>query len=177
AGIVVAVALTRIPGAVGITYAVDLLGAALGALLVIPLLTITNLPSGVLLVGAIAGAGALCFARMERVPTRAPSLIGVLVVLAALNTFTHHGFRVLYSKENVLHTESIADEAWNIHSHVVANKPEMRPPHYWGKGEGAPQDLFVELVDMSIDGSAGTSITRWDGQDMGAIDWVRYDVT
>jgi hypothetical protein len=176
AGIVVAIALTRIPGAVGITYAVDLLGAALGALLVIPLLTITNLPSAVFLVGAIAAGGALCFARMEGVRTRAPALIGVLVAIAIANTFTQHGFRVLYSKENVLHTESIAHEAWNIHSHVVANQPEPHPPHYWGKGKGAP-DIIVDVVDMSIDGSAGTNITRWDGHDLGAIDWVRYDVT
>jgi hypothetical protein len=176
AGIVVAVALTRIPGAVGMVYAVDLLGAALGALLVIPLLSVTNLSSAVFVVGAIAALGAWCFAKMDATPTRAPIVAAALVAVAGLNGVTHYGFRVLYSKEAVLHTEAIAHEAWNIHSHVIAKKPERRPPHYWGKGDGAP-DVVLNLVDMSIDGSAGTNITEWDGQDVDAISWVQYDVT
>jgi hypothetical protein len=176
AGIVVAVALTRIPGAVGITYAVDLTGAALGALLVIPLLSLANLPSAVFLVGAIAAVGAACFSRMNRVGTKAPVLAAGLIVIAVLNSLTPNGFRVLYSKENVLNTDSIAHEAWNIHSHVIAKKQEPRPLHYWGKGEGAP-NVMVNVVDMKIDGSAGTNITEWDGKDLDAISWVQYDVT
>ncbi|NOT30992.1 MAG: hypothetical protein HOP15_11140, partial [Planctomycetes bacterium] len=60
-GIVVTLALTRVPGRIGLVYAVDLLGAALGTLLVLPLLEGSNITSAFLVCAALASAGALCF--------------------------------------------------------------------------------------------------------------------
>ena len=59
-GISVALALTRIRAASGMVYAADLAGAAAGALAVVPLLGALSLPSGVLVCGAAAAAGAAC---------------------------------------------------------------------------------------------------------------------
>jgi hypothetical protein len=175
AGVVVAIALTRVPGAIGTTYAIDLLGAALGSLLVVPLLEVSNLSSSVFIIGAVAAMGAWCFARMTGDSSRAHLLAVALVVAGIANGMSSKGFRVLYAKGNLVRTEGIAHEAWNIHSLVVANKPEDTKPHYWGKGEGAPTHK-LSTVNMNIDGSAGTTMTRWEG-DIASLDWVKYDVT
>ena len=64
AGVLIAVALTRIPGPAGATYAVDLAGAALGSLLVLPLLYTFDISSAAILCGAIAALSAACFLRL-----------------------------------------------------------------------------------------------------------------
>jgi hypothetical protein len=177
AGVVVAIALTRIPGRAGFTYAVDLAGAALGSLLVLPLLTYTNLSSAVFVVGGLAAVGCYAFARMNGTKrTWAPALALGLVVLGLANDLTAHGFRAMYAKEKVYTTGEIAEEAWNIHSHVIARTPALWPAQYWGKGTGAPETP-LNMVIMNIDGEAGTKLTEWNGEDIGALDWVRYDVT
>lgn len=175
AGVVVAIALTRIPGAIGTTYAIDLLGAALGSLLVVPLLEVSNLSSSVFIISAVAAMGAWCFAKMSGVASRSHFLAVALVVAGVANGLSSNGFRVLYAKGNLVRTEGITHEAWNIHSLVVANKPEDTKPHYWGKGEGAPTHK-ITTVNMNIDGSAGTTMTKWSG-DASELDWVKYDVT
>lgn len=177
AGIVVAIALTRVPGRIGLIYAVDLVGAALGCLLVIPLLEYSNISSAALFTAAVAAIGAACFHRFagSTGTSKAVAMALGLVVLAGLNTVSRHGLRVLYSKGNTEYVEKIQYEAWNTHSQVIARLPAPSGPSYWGvgpKGKG----LKAVTVTMVIDGSAGTNATKWDG-DLGALDWVRYDVT
>ena len=59
-GISVALALTKFPKRVGTLYAFDLVGAAMGCLVVIVTLNVTDGPTAVLVVGALAGlAGVL----------------------------------------------------------------------------------------------------------------------
>ena len=60
-GIVVALALTRFPRQVSALYAVDLGGAALGCLLLGPLLGVTDGPTAILASAAVAGCAALLF--------------------------------------------------------------------------------------------------------------------
>src|SRR5688572_20107911 len=64
-GIIVTVALTRAGGRIGRLYGWDLVGAAIGALLVVPLLDRFNLSSVFFLAGAVAAAGAFAFAQFE----------------------------------------------------------------------------------------------------------------
>jgi hypothetical protein len=61
AGVAVTLSLTRVGRSTSRLYAADLLGAALGCLLVIPLLDRTNITSVAFTAGAIAAAGAYCF--------------------------------------------------------------------------------------------------------------------
>jgi hypothetical protein len=175
AGVVVAIALTRIPGRIGTTYAIDLAGAALGSLLVVPLLEVSNLSSSVFVIGAVAAMGTWCFAQMSGTRSRAHLLAIGLILAGTVNGMTKNGFRVLYAKGSLVRTESIVHEAWNIHSLVVANKTEMTLPSYWGKGEGAPGTL-LPTVNMNIDGSAGTTMSQWNS-DPATLDWTKYDVT
>jgi SAM-dependent methyltransferase len=177
AGIVIALALTRIPGRIGIVYAVDLLGAALGCLIVVPLLYALDISSATLLCGAIAALGALCFRRLA--DRRGGLLAGALALLLAcaglLNAGYPEGLRVVHTKGRVLNRAVIADEFWTPNGQVMVFARRIGPAFFWGAGRGA--DAFsMDFAPIQIDGAAGTAVIGWDGE-TDSLDWTEYDVT
>jgi spermidine synthase len=177
-GIIVALALTRVPGRVGRIYATDLVGASLGCILVIPLLTHANISSATFALGALAALGSVCFRRFAgaRRMFSAFGLAVALIALALLNGLTHLGFRVMYPKGRFQPALSVSFEAWNTYSQVVAGLPASVKPFYWGPGSKAADDERVMLILMSIDGEAGTMATQWNGQPA-SLGWTQHDVT
>jgi hypothetical protein len=179
-GVVVTLALTRAGGRIGRLYGWDLVGAALGALLVVPLLDRLNLSSVIFVAGAVGAAGAFCFARFASAgPMRATAtaLLALLLGGAAwLNGSDHRGISVRFSKDRSLPPNALIDAArWNSHSFILIGKPSPGEPVYWGAGAGVP-DRHVNRAWMVIDGEAATAMTEWNG-DRAALDWVRHDVT
>ena len=61
AGVAVSLALTRSPFPIGITYGVDLMGAAFGCLVVPLLLNFVDAPSAMFSVAALVGVAGVCF--------------------------------------------------------------------------------------------------------------------
>jgi hypothetical protein len=178
AGIVVTIALTKTGGPIGRLYAADLLGAALGCVLVIPLLNLTNISSVALVAGAAAAAGAYCFHRFARSEqqNRSLALMALLLIAAAWNAATPNGIGVIYPKNRLLWARDVVEwSAWNTHSYVVVSKPITGPAHYWGPGQGAER-FATTFAWMVIDGEAGTPMTEWNG-DAAALEWVQYDIT
>ena len=178
AGIVVTLALTRTGGSIGKLYAADLLGAALGCVLVIPLLNLSNIASAAFVAAAIAAAGACCFQRCAQAPMRATTLalVAALLVAALANATTLNGVGIMYPKNRLLWARDVVQwAAWNTHSYVVVSKPQTGPAFYWGAGNGA-EKYTATYSWMVIDGEAGTPITQWDG-DPAALEWVQYDIT
>ena len=176
-GIVVALMLTRVPGKIGLTYAADMVGAALGSILVIPLLHWANIASATFFVAALAGIGSLCFCRFAGVRLRRSMLAAVPILfgLALLNSFTLHGFRVMFTKGEAQLASELQFEAWNTYSQVTVKKPVVSQPYYWGPGKTIPQKS-VTLAHMYIDGGAATAMTQWNGE-ASELAWVRFDVT
>lgn len=176
-GVIVSIALTRIPGRIGLVYFADLLGASLGSLLVLPLLRWGNVSSAVLATGAIAALGAAslrCSLSRARA-TRQFSLAALLVALAVANSASPYGLRVVYPKGQVALSASVAHEFWSIHGQVVAEHPSRGTPPFWGPGKGA-SEYQVDRIAMWIDGAAGTGMASWDG-DPRSLEWVAHDVT
>lgn len=176
-GILVAICLTRIPGKIGTIYAVDLLGAALGSLLILKLLDWGNITSAALACAAIAAVSAVCF-RVYAGGARAyreAALALVLLAAAVLNNQPGIGIRVAFPKGNPTELAEVSSEHWSIHGQVVVGHPSRGKPQFWGAAN-APEGLRVESIKMRIDGSADTLMTRWDGNP-DSVDWVQYDVT
>ncbi len=176
-GVIVAVALTRVPGRIGTIYAVDLGGAALGCLLVLPLLQYANISSAAFVCGGLAALGAFCFRRHAKCGGGLSDLLicAGLVVAAVANATTQPAVRVLYSKGQVLDESAVFGEYWSIHGRVIANHPIDASPFYYGPGKGAPQDRRP-LAALSIDGGAATAIIEFDGRPE-SLDWIGFDVT
>ena len=176
-GIVVTVALTRVPGPAGLVYATDLLGAAAGCLLVIPLLNSGSISAATMLCSAVAVVGAMCFqvnAETGR-ELRMAALAVILVAAAFANDMGPNGLRIAWSKGIHLAPHDIVAERWSGHGLVTAYRPVVGKPQYWGEGRGAP-DIEVSMIWMTIDGLAGTSMTSWDRR-RESLDWIAHDVT
>jgi hypothetical protein len=177
AGFLVTIALTRVGDKIGLVYAVDLIGASLGSLLVIPLLYWFDISSAVFAIAGVAALSAWCFQRLaevRRLNWTSALLVAVLFAAAVLNSSTIHGFRVRFAKSDLIKTSDILHEAWNSHSQVIAKKPVERPPFYFSATP--PPGLTVQLVGLWIDGNAFTGITGWDGK-VSSLSWVERDVT
>jgi hypothetical protein len=176
-GIVVTVALTRVPGPAGVVYAIDLLGAAAGCMLVIPLLNSWSISSAAMLCSAVAVVGAMCFQAFAETGRefKLAVLAVFLVASAFVNDMGPNGLRIAWSKGLHQNPKDIVAERWTGHGLVTAYRPVVGKPQYWGEGRGAP-DVQVSMIWMTIDGLAGTSMTSWD-QRRESLDWIAHDVT
>ncbi len=176
-GIVVAIALTRIPGPSGLVYAVDLLGAALGSIGVLLLFEFSNITSAMLAVGSVAAVGAGCFYRSAgaRGILSRFILAAALLAIAFVNNNTDDGLRTMYAKGEFQNPNLIEYEYWTIHGQVAVNASSERSPFYWAKARKA-EDVKLERRRIRIDGAAGTSMTEWEGSSKG-LEWVKDDIT
>ena len=181
-GIVVCLALTGSPSSVSRLYAADLAGAALGCVLLIPVLDYSDGPTAVLWVCWLASLGALAFARHARrsMQVGAAMLSLTLVVAAAGHTvlvWKHFPiFRILYVKGSF--EARPLYEKWNSYSRVRVNgNPDtLAEPQGWGLSRTLPPDLRVRQLQMDIDVVAGTVMTGYDGTPA-SVPHLAYDVT
>jgi hypothetical protein len=177
-GIVITLALTRAGGSVGRLYGADLIGAAMGCLAIIWILEKTDITSTAFAAAALAGVGAICFARWagsRAWPSAALTLLLVSAVFA--NATTTHPLGAIYPKSrNLWFSRAVLDySAWNAHSNVIVQRPADSHVFLWGPSDKTPE-VPVRIAWASIDGMAGTPITEWNG-DPASLDWVQYDVT
>src|SRR5882757_3845863 len=144
-GIAVSLALTRSGFPIGITYGVDLLGAATGCLASLALLTWMDASSAMFMIAALAAVAAWCFGRAtsEPVPAgpvlnwrilRKPGFVAVyLTVLAGLNAMTDSGLQPIVVKFNRLDPLStIYQIKWNSFSRISVSVPILGRPYLWG---------------------------------------------
>lgn len=161
--------------AIGRMYAYDLLGAFVGALLVIPLLWAIPTP---MLVGTLA---LLPLAACLLLGGSRHGALGVLVVLGALLVWQEpfilrHGKSYSETGEN---TRPIY-ERWTPTARITVFDNlffmQQKVAFGWGMGsvpagQAPPQHFWIEQ-----DGSAGTPITRFDG-DTRKLQYLLHDVT
>jgi len=188
-GAAVSLALTRSTQRVGLVYGVDLVGAALGCLITLGLLSFTDTYSAVLLVGAIGGVAAVAFRLAASEPMLAPGRtsfraalaepVMAFVALAVLASANHVlgplGLRPMVIKNTVVPAYQLTEERWNSFSRVAM---EMRPQSrafMHSPSVVAPRPK-LDQGWLNIDGDAGTPIYRYSG-DPKEMEFLRYDLT
>lgn len=169
-GLVVTLALSRMSRRVNTLYAADLLGAAAGCLILLPLLDRVGAPGVVVTAAVLAWAAAICFAPQTARPRIATAgavivllpVVGQLSGLAGFDvtdTKGHEGDRVLFSK-------------WNSFSRIGVYEREhgdwSLSPAYTGP---KPQTRF-----MDIDSAASTPILSV-APDLSNAQYLRYELT
>ncbi len=183
-GVIVSLVLTRFAHQVSRLYAVDLVGAALGTVTLIWLLDrLEDAPSAVLAIAAVSAVGAMLFAesaarsRALAVATGAMLLFAWMAVgNAALAQHHHPVLRVRWVKGSA--EDTAAFEKWNAFSRIrIAGDPSLSgPPWGWGMSSSYSGGAEVRQLLLSIDASAGTVITAYNG-DPKSIEYLKYDVT
>jgi hypothetical protein len=169
-GLVVTLAIARLSKQINAVYAADLIGAAAGCLVLIPLLDRLGAPGVVLAAAALAVAAAVLFAPSEQ--RRQAALVGgalLIVVLGGqltgragfdvLDTKGHRGDRVLFSKWNSFSRIGVYERAhgdWSL------------SPAYKGP---LPATRF-----MDIDSAASTPILGLT-PDLANAQYLRYELT
>ena len=182
-GITVAIALTRFPAFVGRLYAVDLLGAATGCVLIVVTLEHTDAPTAAVVIAALIAVSAFCFALV--LPNRRYQLgfgLGALVIagLALGHHLLVQNGRALMRVEHGPFAEiPRLYQRWNSFSYVEVLPgfvPARGQTLGWGMSSTLPPELEVRQLPMDIDIKAGTSITAFDG-DTRPLEFLRYDLT
>lgn len=171
----VCVLLLEAPGAaVGRMYGADLLGAALAAALVLPALSWWPTPH------VAAGLGLLPLAACVLVGgSRWLAVLGAIAIAALIAW--DDPLRVRWAKAYDERSLSPEYVRWTPTARLAffdLAQFGARSGFGWGKGSKAPA-VDVEQRWMEQDGSAGTPITRFDGDtaDMSELEYLLFDVT
>jgi predicted membrane-bound spermidine synthase len=189
AGVVISLALTRSPYPVPRVYGVDLVGAACGAVGALVLLQLTDGPSAVLWVAVFAAASAVAFSKSgigtapETKPLFHTWLLGrqwiflLLLVAAIVNPYLEHGLQPIAVKGKFEFPGTHALRRWNSFSRVDVSPVFGGRPIMWGPSPKMFEKPWqVEQVDLFIDGDAGTTAYRFDGN-FAKVEFLKYDVT
>jgi hypothetical protein len=169
-GLVVTLAISRLSAQVNAVYAADLIGAAGGCLILIPLLDRLGAPGVVLVAASMSVAGAILFSA----PARRGRIAAIGLVLLAVpfagqvsgraafdvvDTKGHQGDRILFSKWNSFSRIGVYERAhgdWSL------------SPAYKGP---LPDTRF-----MDIDSAASTPILHLD-PGLANAEYLRYELT
>jgi hypothetical protein len=188
-GIVVSLALTRFPQQVGPLYAADLTGAALGCLVVGPLLRLADAPTAVLATAGVASVAAVLFTA-ERAPNgitvshglgRVCTTLAVLMIVATtangVAARRNAGWLRLMWVKGQYEARPLV-ERWNSFSRirVIGDANRVIKPSGWGLSATLPADKSARELHLDIDSYAGTELTWYNG-DPGTVSHLRYDVT
>jgi hypothetical protein len=169
-GLVVTLAISRFATRINAVYAADLIGAAAGCLVLIPLLDRLGAPGVVLTASALALTAAVLFApEAQRVRIAALGAALMLVPLAGqwsgragfdvVDTKGHKGDRILFSK-------------WNSFSRIGVYE---RPHGDWSLSEAYKGEL-PDTRFMDIDSAASTPIVSVK-PDLSNAQYLRYELT
>lgn len=177
AGIAVAGALTRFELPPGKIYAVDLMGASLGCLLVLGGLEYLDAPSLILLCGALGLPAAAAFSWREAGARRGRTfaLLAVYGLAITANVVAEKKIRPVFIKNKVEIGTRYHLDQWNSFSRVVVYEQVEQAPHMWGPSPKAPRGQLLAQYKMNIDGLAGTTLGRFHEPE--DIEYLRYDVT
>lgn len=160
AGLIVAVPLSRYTERIGVLYGADLLGAAVGAVLVIPLLGWLGGHGAFFACSALAALAGITFSIAER---KKGLLIGGLVMLGlavagiGMTSNTDY-FRIRYVKRGRSQDDVIA-ERWNSFSRVAV--AETRKPEPYRR--------------ITIDGGAATPMLPFSG-DLQSVNFLARNI-
>ncbi|MDC0667139.1 hypothetical protein [Nannocystis radixulma] len=181
AGVALTLALTRMGLPAGRAYGCDLLGAAAGCGLVIPLLDVVDAASAVLVVGAIAALGALAFATCDEDPGERRRSLGTcgalalaLLAFAGLNAAADAPpLRPAWVKGVREDPREFMHVAWNTHSRVTVSNQIALPPYLWAPGRNMPPEarLPIQQRVLKIDGAAATLMAEGAASDHAYLDW------
>jgi hypothetical protein len=169
-GICVCLALTRFPRQVSKLYAIDLGGAAIGCILLLQVLRITDGPTAMIVIASLASMGSVFFAidSNNRKLVRS-ALISTIILLSfsAINTILVYKqsplLRLIWVKGQA--EKPFLYEKWNSFSRIKVwgDPEELREPLGWGLSDTYPSDKKFKRLDMDIDAYAYTPLTAFDG--------------
>jgi hypothetical protein len=179
-GITLTLALTRAKLPASLAYGVDLVGAAAGCALVIPLLDRLDAPSAVLVSAGVGAIGACCFALAARGPTGSarPAVRAAIgaIVLGALGVANNSSelppLRPSFVKGSFEKTDLWELIVWNTYSRVSVTKPYEDRPALWAGSRLIPPELLAPSMQRTVKIDGGATTVLYEHSD--ALDQHAY---
>lgn len=175
-GVVVCLCLTRFPGRVGLLYGADMIGAAIGAFMVFPVLNAMDAPTAIFLTGAVAAIGAIFFAKSSAssILYRRSAIVFLILTVFMMANFFYRPVRVEWVKKAYNEPE---EEVWNTLSRIAVYPLEwVEEPYSWGLSTTYRAKKLIGQRMLDIDGVSETPLVYYDGT-IESIEHIRYDVT
>ena len=169
-GLVVTLAISRLSAQVNAVYAADLIGAAAGCLILIPLLDRLGAPGVVLAAAALSIAGAILFAPRAGRSRIAACGLAILLVPIAGQLSGRAGFDVVDTKGHV--GDRILFSKWNSFSRIGVYE---RTHGDWSLSP-AYKGPLPDTRFMDIDSAASTPILHL-APDLSNAQYLRYELT
>lgn len=182
-GICVSLALTKFPQYVGKLYAADLIGAAIGCLLIVYLLKFVSGPTAVLFASLISGISSIFFTKKISKNNRLQqlSILSCILLLSMILT-------QIFNNENSLDILRLKwvkgfneppplHEKWNAFSRIsVWGDPEEPTKAFgWGLSPRYSKEKKHKQLILRIDASAETPLTYFDGN-IEDLNFLKYDI-
>jgi len=180
AGVTLALALTRAGLRANVAYGVDLVGAAIGCIAILPLLDLVDAPSAALIAAAVGGLGACAFAAAAgRSPIGAALTTAVLIACGVWNASGEPpALRPAWVKGTREDPKSFSYVGWNTYSRITVSHTINQLPAFWAFGPGIPPEALAPIDQRTIliDGAAGTSMAKL-GAGLASHGYLAWDVT
>jgi len=193
AGLAIALIFQRMSAFIARLYLLSLVGSAMGALLVVPILQVAGGPGAVIVIASLAFFASAGFYRAsahdegKRVAPSgfASALIAALLLVVA--GFVNPAFpmlKVTHAKGYTIDPKRIVYDRWNAFSRIIVIKGQNPDEYYlggihkWGISEAwnADEHPMLDQLWLEIDNTAGTPITKFSG-DVRELEIAKYDVT
>ncbi|MGB8593098.1 MAG: hypothetical protein WA755_14000 [Candidatus Acidiferrales bacterium] len=181
-GICICAALTKFPHQISRLYAADLVGAALGCVVLIFTLKFTDGLTAVFVVAFLGSASAILFAldgsfrMLRRVAILSSVLLAIFVIVNSHFAHRQAALLRLTWTEGKLEPRPLY-EKWNSFSRItVSGDPNhlSRLPNE-GLSPAYPADQSARQLNLTIDANAGTVLTAFTG-DLSEDDFLKYDI-
>jgi len=163
-GVAITVLLTRYPLPTARVYGADLVGAALGCLFVLGALEFVDVPTLMLVCGAVGGLAGVSFgaravaARDQRL---ALLVVAVVAVGAVANSQTVDGIQPRIVKGARQDPGDFITMRWNSFSRIAVSGLAEGEPFYWGRSPNAPS-MRARYHYLDIDGDAATPLGAFE---------------
>jgi len=182
-GICISLLLTRFEKHVGRLYAFDLMGAAVGCVLLIALLNIVDAFTAIIFMAAMAVSAGFCFIAASEKDKMLRTVTALLAcALAGMGlvrlSFGADQIPVLQMKWVKFQRESPPlFEKWNSFSRITVhgNPKAEQAPFGWSMSPVYKPDLTVNRLDLHIDGNAKTVLSHFDG-DIAKLGYLKFDM-
>lgn len=135
-GFAISIVIAHAGDQIGRIYMVDLVGAGIGCILVVPAIGALGAPGAVMLVGALGAGSALLFALADRAWARWKILAAIAVVALGTLAFFgateggEHRFGIVRNPSKFLGNRKVLFEKWNSFSQITV-APAGDADHLW----------------------------------------------
>ena len=161
---------------IGKAYFFDLIGAGIGALLIVPLLYILDAPTLIILIAFLAALSSFFFGLNCGTRSKITSVIlTIFLLFLVFFNINHQIIKVSYVKgekeTNVLY------QKWSPVGRVVVSPMKENTIHAWGLSQNYKPEKYPEQLQIMIDGAAGTNLEKITDNLEKDLEHLKYDIT